>query len=52
MAVWTAAQTVEFRHTIREHRLYAAFRLIALRGLQAGGNRVFGLVRGGAPGRI
>ncbi|WP_433473630.1 tyrosine-type recombinase/integrase [Spirillospora sp. CA-142024] len=36
VAVWTAAQTAEFLHAIREHRLYAAFHLIALRGLRRG----------------
>ncbi|TYC10515.1 site-specific integrase [Actinomadura syzygii] len=36
VAVWTAVQTAEFLHAIREHRLYAAFHLIALRGLRRG----------------
>jgi integrase len=36
VAVWTAAQTAHFLHTIREHRLYAAYHLIALRGLRRG----------------
>ncbi|MFC6881549.1 MULTISPECIES: tyrosine-type recombinase/integrase [Actinomadura] len=36
VAVWTAAQTAEFLHAIRDHRLYAAFHLIALRGLRRG----------------
>jgi integrase len=36
VAVWTAAQTAQFLHSIREHRLYAAFHLIALRGLRRG----------------
>ena len=34
VAVWTAAQTAAFLHASREHRLYAAFHLIALRGLR------------------
>ncbi|WP_051301458.1 tyrosine-type recombinase/integrase [Actinomadura rifamycini] len=34
--VWTAAQTAEFLYAIREHRLYAAFHLIALQGLWRG----------------
>jgi integrase len=32
--VWTAAQTAQFLHATREHRLYAAFHLVALRGLR------------------
>ncbi|WP_187438298.1 tyrosine-type recombinase/integrase [Actinomadura decatromicini] len=36
VAVWTAAQTAEFLDTIRDHRLYAAYHLIALRGLRRG----------------
>ena len=36
LAVWTAAQTAEFLHAIRGDRLYAAFHLIALRGLRRG----------------
>ena len=36
VAVWTAAQTARFLHTIRDHRLYAAYHLIALRGLRRG----------------
>ena len=36
VAVWTAAQTAQFLHAIREDRLYAAFHLIALRGLRRG----------------
>jgi integrase len=36
VAVWTAAQTAEFLHSIEGHRLYAAFHLIALRGLRRG----------------
>ncbi|WP_230421324.1 site-specific integrase [Actinomadura soli] len=36
VAVWTAAQTAAFLHALREHRLYAAFHLIALRGLRRG----------------
>src|SRR5512139_639370 len=36
VAVWTAAQTAEFLHGIRDHRLYAAYHLIALRGLRRG----------------
>ncbi|MEU6039207.1 hypothetical protein ABZ801_27765 [Actinomadura sp. NPDC047616] len=36
VAVWTAAQTAEFLHAIRDHRLYAVFHLIALRGLRRG----------------
>ena len=34
VAVWTAAQTAQFLHSSREHRLYAAFHLVALRGLR------------------
>ncbi|WP_433470186.1 hypothetical protein [Spirillospora sp. CA-128828] len=33
---WTAAQTAEFLHAIRDHRLYAAYHLIALRVLPRG----------------
>ena len=36
VAVWTAAQTAQFLHTIQGDRLYAAFHLIALRGLRRG----------------
>jgi integrase len=36
VAVWTAAQTAEFLHAIGDHRLYAAYHLIALRGLRRG----------------
>ncbi len=36
VAVWTAAQTAEFLHGIEGHRLYAAYHLIALRGLRRG----------------
>jgi integrase len=36
VAVWTAAQTAQFLHSIAGHRLYAAFHLIALRGLRRG----------------
>src|SRR6266849_9447902 len=36
VAVWTAAQTAQFLHAIAEHRLYAAYHLIALRGLRRG----------------
>jgi integrase len=36
VAVWTAAQTAQFLHAITEHRLYAAYHLIALRGLRRG----------------
>jgi integrase len=36
VAVWTAAQTAEFLQQIRNHRLYAAYHLIALRGLRRG----------------
>ncbi|WP_246577536.1 tyrosine-type recombinase/integrase [Actinospica durhamensis] len=31
VAVWTSAQTAQFLHSSREHRLYAAFHLVALR---------------------
>ena len=34
VAVWTAAQTAQLLHAAREHRLYAAFHLVALRGLR------------------
>ena len=34
IAVWTAAQTAQFLKLNRNHRLYAAFHLIALRGLR------------------
>jgi integrase len=34
VAVWTATQTAQFLASTREHRLYAAFHLIALRGLR------------------
>ena len=36
VAVWTAAQTAQFLTSIREDRLYAAYHLIALRGLRRG----------------
>ncbi|SPT51310.1 site-specific integrase [Actinomadura madurae] len=36
MAVWTAEQTAAFLHAVRGHRLYAAYHLIALRGLRRG----------------
>jgi integrase len=36
VAVWTATQTAQFLHSIADHRLYAAFHLIALRGLRRG----------------
>jgi integrase len=36
VAVWTATQTAQFLHSIEDHRLYAAFHLIALRGLRRG----------------
>ena len=36
VAVWTAAQTAQFLRSIDDHRLYAAFHLIALRGLRRG----------------
>jgi hypothetical protein len=36
VAVWTAAQTAQFLHSIAAHRLYAAYHLIALRGLRRG----------------
>jgi integrase len=36
VAVWTAAQTAQFLHAIEDHRLYAAYHLIALRGLRRG----------------
>jgi integrase len=36
VAVWTAAQTGQFLHAIHHHRLYAAYHLIALRGLRRG----------------
>ncbi len=34
VAVWTAAQTAQFLDSIEDHRLYAAYHLIALRGLR------------------
>jgi integrase len=34
VSVWTASQTARFLHASRDHRLYAAFHLIALRGLR------------------
>src|SRR6266700_3115982 len=37
VAVWTAAQTAEFLASIQEHRLYAAYHMIALRGLRGSG---------------
>jgi integrase len=36
VAVWTAQQTALFLQGIEEHRLYAAYHLIALRGLRCG----------------
>ena len=36
VAVWTPAQTAQFLNAIRRHRLYAAYHLIALRGLRRG----------------
>jgi len=36
VAVWTATQTAQFLASIEEHRLYAAYHLIALRGLRRG----------------
>jgi sigma-70-like protein len=36
VAVWTARQTGQFLDSIRWHRLYAAYHLIALRGLRRG----------------
>lgn len=36
VAVWTAQQTAQFLVSIEEHRLYAAYHLIALRGLRRG----------------
>jgi integrase len=36
VAVWTARQTAQFLSSIRDHRLYAAYHLIALRGLRRG----------------
>jgi integrase len=36
LPVWTAAQTAQFLHHISDHRLYAAYHLIALRGLRRG----------------
>jgi integrase len=36
VAVWTPAQTAAFLNSIRQHRLYAAYHLIALRGLRRG----------------
>jgi integrase len=36
VAVWTAAQTAQFLHAIAGHRMYAAYHLIALRGLRRG----------------
>jgi integrase len=36
VAVWTAAQTAQFLRCIKDHRLYAAYHLIALRGLRRG----------------
>ncbi|MFF5260060.1 hypothetical protein ACFY4C_14010 [Actinomadura viridis] len=39
VAVWTVAQTAEFLDAIGDHRLYAAYHLIALRGLRRGRQR-------------
>jgi integrase len=36
VAIWTAAQTSQFLHSITGHRLYAAYHLSALRGLRRG----------------
>lgn len=36
MAVWTPAQLAQFLASIAAHRLFAAFRLIAMRGLRRG----------------
>jgi integrase len=36
LAVWTVPQTAAFLDSIDEHRLYAAFHLMALRGLRRG----------------
>lgn len=36
VAIWTAAQTAQFLRGIAGHRLYAAYHLIALRGLRRG----------------
>jgi integrase len=36
VAIWTATQTAQFLNHIAEHRLYAAYHLIALRGLRRG----------------
>lgn len=36
VAVWTAAQTATFLHSIRDHRLYLLFHLVALLGLRRG----------------
>jgi len=36
VAVWTAAQTAAFLNSIRSHRMYAGYHLIALRGLRRG----------------
>jgi integrase len=36
VAMWTAAQTAQFLHTIEGHRLYAAYHLLALRRLRRG----------------
>jgi integrase len=36
VGVWTAAQTAQFLRSVRGHRLYALFRLVALRGLRRG----------------
>ena len=36
VAVWTSVQTARFLDSVRWHRLYAAYHLIALRGLRRG----------------
>jgi integrase len=36
VAVWTAGQTAQFLRAIRDHRMYAVYHLIALRGLRRG----------------
>jgi integrase len=36
VAVWTAAQTAQLLRSIQDHRMYACYHLIALRGLRRG----------------
>ncbi|WP_414636279.1 site-specific integrase [Actinophytocola sp.] len=36
LAVWTAEHTAQFLHSIRDHRLYPLFHLVALLGLRRG----------------